>query len=323
MKPPWFLVVSPLGWVLKVYWSRAKSHAKISGESVLKSKYKPEGAGMRFRFALTMLLLLCVASLPALAQHEWGRPHPPQSGACFFSDGNFQGNYFCLRDGERWPAMPPGFNDRISSIRVFGGARLRIFSDINFGGVSGMIDHDVYDLRVFRLPEYPSKNWNDRISSIAVFREHDQWERHDHDQPPPPPPYHEQPPYQGQLPYQGQPPYEGHRFPEAGACFYLESDFRGDSFCMKDGERWPNLPPGFNDRISSIRVFGGVRVRVFLDINFENISLVLDSDVRNLQGFPLANNPFKNWNDRISSIVVFRGRDDWERHDRDQGPPRY
>lgn len=291
-----------------------KLKMKTSGESALKSKYKPERAGMRFRLALLTLFLLCVASLPALAQHDWGRPHPPQSGACFYRDSGFRGDYFCLRDGERWPSMPPGFNDRISSIRVFGGARLRVFADDNFGGISGMIDHDVFDLSSFRLPDNPYKNWNDRISSIAVFREHDQWERHDRDQPPPPP-YHEQPPYQGQQPRQGP--------PEAGACFYLDAKFRGDYFCMKEGERLPVPPPGFNDSISSIRVFGGVRVRVFNDGNFGNISLVIDRDVSNLQGIPLADNPFKNWNDRISSIVVFRDHDDWERHDRDQGPPRY
>jgi hypothetical protein len=269
--------------------------------------------------ALMPLLLLCVASLPALAQHEWGRPHPPQSGACFYKDSGFRGDYFCLKDGERWPSMPPGFNDRISSMRVFGGARLRVFADDNFGGISGMIDHDVFDLRSFRLPDNPNKNWNDRISSIAVFREHDEWERRDHDQGPPP--YQGQSGYQGQQSYQGQQPRQGP--PGTGACFYMDANFRGDSFCMKDGERSPVLPPGFNDRISSIRVFGGARVRVFNDSNFGSISLVIDRDVSNLQGLSLADNPFKNWNDRISSIIVFRDHDDWEGHGRDQGPPRY
>jgi|WetSurMetagenome_2_1015567.scaffolds.fasta_scaffold18410_3 hypothetical protein len=274
---------------------------------------------MRFRFALSAMILLFVASLPMLAQHEWGRPHPPQSGACFYSEGGFRGDYFCLSNGERWPAMPPGFNDRISSIRVFGGTRLRIFSDNNFSGISGMIDHNVFDLHIFRLPDYSGKNWNERISSIAVFREHDEWDRREPDR--------EQPPPQGPQSYQGQPPYQGQQSrqgpPGAGACFYLDSEFRGDYFCLKDGERSANTPLGFNDRISSIRVFGGVRVRVFNDINFENVSLVLDRDVSNLKDLPLAGSPFKNWNDRISSIAIFHGHDAWERRDRNQGPPRH
>jgi hypothetical protein len=214
--------------------------------------------------------------------------------------------------------MPPGFNDRISSIRVFGGARLRIFDNDNFGGISGMINQDVFDLRSYRLPEYPDKNWNDRISSIAVFRDRDEWERHDRGP--------GQQPNPGPAPYQGQPPYQApaprNDFQGAGACFFLDADFRGERFCLKDGERAPVVPPGFNDRITSIRVFGGARVRVFNDGNFGGINLVIDRDVPSLQGIPLADNPFKNWNDRISSIIVFRGHDDWDR-DHHDGPPRY
>jgi hypothetical protein len=284
---------------------------------------------MRFRFALTALFLLCVTSLPALAQQGWGRPHPPGSGACFYKEAGFRGDYFCLKDGERWPSMPLGFNDRISSIRVFGGARLRIFNDDNFSGISGMINHDVDNLRVFRLPEYPEKSWNDRISSIAVFREHDEWERHDRGQGPNPgqPPYPGQQPYQGQPPYQGPPPNQGRDprpdFQGVGACFFLDADFRGERFCSKEGERLPAVPPGFNDRISSIRVFGGARVRVFNDSSFNGINQVIDHDVRNLKEIPLAGVPFKDWNDRISSIIVFRDHDDWDRDHHRDGPPRY
>ncbi len=99
--------------------------------------------------------MLCITSLPAFAQWGWGRPHPPGSGACFYREAGFRGDYFCLKDGERWPSMPAGFNDRISSIKVFGGARLRIFNDDNFGGISGMINHDVFDLRSFQASRIP------------------------------------------------------------------------------------------------------------------------------------------------------------------------
>ncbi|MDR3791760.1 MAG: peptidase inhibitor family I36 protein [Terracidiphilus sp.] len=281
---------------------------------------------MRSRFArFAVLLLLCAASLPAFAQYQWGRSRPPQSGACFYRDSGFRGDYFCLKDGERWPSMPPGFNDVISSIRVFGGARLRVFADDNFNGISALINRDVFDLGNFRIPEDPGRSWNDRISSIAVFRDHDQWERQDRGRGQPP--YQAPPSYQNQQPYPNQPSYPNQQprpLPQgAGACFYLDADFRGASFCMKDGERQPVLPPGFNDAISSIRVFGGARVRVFVDGNYANASIVIDHDVNNLQGLPQGDRPFRNWNDCISSIVVFRGHDDWDRRDRNQGPPRY
>jgi hypothetical protein len=50
-----------------------------------------------------------------------------------------------------------------------------------------------------------------------------------------------------------------------------------------------------NDRISSIRTFGRVEVRVFQDSRFEGRSARFD-DVRNLRS--------QGWNDRISSIRV-------------------
>ncbi len=73
--------------------------------------------------------------------------------------------------------MPAGFNDKISSIRLFRGARVRVFINDNFDGVNARIDHDVDDLHRMRLADNSSKNWNDRISSIAVYRERDEWDR--------------------------------------------------------------------------------------------------------------------------------------------------
>ena len=132
---------------------------------------------MRFRSTLFAALLLSILTVPAFAQHEWGRPRPPQTGACFYKDPNFMGEYFCLRRGETWSSMPPGFNDRITSIRLFRGAQVRVFNDPDFRGVNSRIRHDVNDLRRLRLPTDPSRTWNDRISSIAVYRENDEWDR--------------------------------------------------------------------------------------------------------------------------------------------------
>jgi hypothetical protein len=136
---------------------------------------------MRLRYAFSVILLLAIASLPAMAQWRWGRPHPPRTGACFYRETGFAGDYFCLKVGDRWPSLPSGFNDRISSIRVFNGARLRVFNDGNFRGISLLIDGDVDDLRRVGLPDNPYKTWNDRISSLAVFREHDEWEHRRHE----------------------------------------------------------------------------------------------------------------------------------------------
>jgi hypothetical protein len=128
---------------------------------------------MKIRFVPVVFLLLFATSLPMFAQWKWGKPRPPQSGACFYQDKNFGGNFFCLKDGDRWPSLPRGFNDAISSIRVFGGARLRIFRDGNFQGQSLLVDHDTVNLK--DIPLEPGRSWNDRVSAIAVFRERDDW----------------------------------------------------------------------------------------------------------------------------------------------------
>jgi hypothetical protein len=131
---------------------------------------------MRSRTTLSAVLLLCLIAVPALAQ-QWGRPHPPRMGACFYRDSDFRGDYFCLKVGERWPQMPPGFNDKITSIRVFNGAVVAIFEDGGYSGERMRIDGDVDTLKRFRLRHDPSRNWNDRISSLAVFRNNDDWDR--------------------------------------------------------------------------------------------------------------------------------------------------
>ncbi len=76
----------------------------------------------------------------------------------------------------------PGFQGIIllPEVPVFRGARLRLFSDDNFRGPSALIDSDVPDLRQLRFPDDFRRSWNDRISSLAVFRERDEWEhRHE------------------------------------------------------------------------------------------------------------------------------------------------
>ncbi|HUO61582.1 MAG TPA: peptidase inhibitor family I36 protein [Candidatus Acidoferrales bacterium] len=131
---------------------------------------------MRFRGFLFSVLLLVTAVMPATAQ-SWGRPDRPRDGACFYRDYNFRGDYFCVRAGERLPSLPPGFNDRIRSIRVFGNTAVRVFNDEGFRGVHSMFrGDDAYNLHEIRVPDNPHKNWADRISSIAVFRpDRDEW----------------------------------------------------------------------------------------------------------------------------------------------------
>ena len=96
---------------------------------------------------------------------SWNDRPFPKAGACFFTDANFQGNRFCVRRGERLPALPGDFGDNISSIQVFGGAHARVFNDRNFSGGSAEFS-SVKDLRYRRFRD--GHTWNNRISSLIV-----------------------------------------------------------------------------------------------------------------------------------------------------------
>lgn len=102
--------------------------------------------------------LIAIAA-PAWAQ-RWGRPAMPSDGACFYQDANFGGDYFCVRGGDEYSAMPNGLNDGISSIRVFGRAEVIVYQHDRFKGRSKRFEDDVRNLR--------REGWNDRISSLRV-----------------------------------------------------------------------------------------------------------------------------------------------------------
>jgi hypothetical protein len=54
---------------------------------------------------------------------------------------------------------------------------VRIFNDTNFRGVNVRIPRSANDLARLPIPGNPNKNWNDRISSISVYRANDAWDR--------------------------------------------------------------------------------------------------------------------------------------------------
>ena len=74
------------------------------------------------------LFVMAALAIPSAAMAQrWGRDPFPGSGACFFRDSEFRGEYFCVRAGENVWRVPDEMNDRISSIRTFGRFQLRVF----------------------------------------------------------------------------------------------------------------------------------------------------------------------------------------------------
>lgn len=98
---------------------------------------------------------------------SWNQRPNPRSGACFYTTAPFEGNKFCVRSGDKLPALPGNFGDNISSIQVFGRARVRIFNDRDFRGGSTRVARSVRDLR--NLPYRGGHTWNNRISSMMVY----------------------------------------------------------------------------------------------------------------------------------------------------------
>ena len=97
---------------------------------------------------------------------SWNKRPFPRTGACFFKEPRFQGDRFCVTRGDRLDALPGNFGDNISSIQVFGRARVTVFNDRGFRGGKEDIQRSVADLRNERFRG--GHTWNDRISSIVV-----------------------------------------------------------------------------------------------------------------------------------------------------------
>jgi peptidase inhibitor family I36 len=228
------------------------------------------------------LFTLCGAAANASAQPRWGRERMPQNGACFFENRDFGGRYFCVRPGEDLRSLPNGMGDRISSMRLLGTSAVTVFRDSDLRGRSARFSRDVTDLR--------RDGWNDQISSLAVspsgFGGNGRGRGRDRD-------------YDDDLGYGGwnprAPAWGRQTYPREGACFFEDANFRGDYFCVPRGGTYTALPRGFNDRISSVRVFGA-GVRIYQDRDFHGRSTEIRRNASDLRG---------NWRDSISSIRVF------------------
>jgi hypothetical protein len=193
----------------------------------------------------------------------------PRIGACFYMDADYRGDFFCVNVGENQQGLERKFNDEISSIRVFGPVEVVAFEDANFAGASRSFTADTPNLGDF----------NDRISSFQVLRASK---------------------YRGgQAGGYGGGAYQSQTGqPQYGACFYVDSDFRGDSFCLNSGESLGSLGDRFNDRISSIRLFGGVQVVAYKDARFGGAVRTILQDASSLGDF----------GGQISSVLVAGGQ---------------
>jgi Protein of unknown function (DUF3011)/Peptidase inhibitor family I36 len=122
--------------------------------------------GCGARFTVTVY-----GGTPAWWWNSGGHHRPsdqPRNGACFFRQARFAGDYFCQEKGTSLN-VPPGFNDQISSIQIYGNVTVTFYNDANFGGLNASSRKSISDLRNWSLGPYTNKNWNNRISSIRIY----------------------------------------------------------------------------------------------------------------------------------------------------------
>ena len=95
-----------------------------------------------------------------------GPSNRPHSGACFYKNVNFTGDYFCTERGANIRQVR--LDDEISSIQIMGRATVTIFKDPNFSGPQATTDRSISDLHHWRMPNNPNLNWDNRISSARI-----------------------------------------------------------------------------------------------------------------------------------------------------------
>ena len=233
-------------------------------------------------YAAVVALGLSLISAPAFAQQGRDRNDNRDGGdrVCFYRDVEYQGPSWCYRPGDELADLRNRSNE-ISSIRIFGRARVIVYDQEEFMGASDEFDMDVVDLHLRAMEG--RRDWNDRIDSFQIVaanrrnfgfgrgrdrdRDDDARDRGDN------------------------------RPARDRICVYEDINYGGRSQCWNADEDESNLSGrGWNDRISSIRVFGRARIEVYRNADYRGERLRLDRDAPDLGAI--------NWSDQISSFQV-------------------
>ncbi len=81
------------------------------------------------------------------------------------------------------------------------------------------------------------------------------------------------------------------------ACFYVNSGFDGQSFCMGEGTK-NSLNSTFKDKISSVEVGDGLKVKLCVDNNLGGYCKTVTTDTENLPS---------QINNKANSVIVYSG----------------
>lgn len=241
--------------------------------------------GMLFSFSL-------VPQLGAAPQYAQGRnQNQNRDRVCVYQDIRFQGWEQCYAVGDEVASLQ-GRNNAISSIRIYGRARVTVYDNTNFRGQSAEFTSDAPDLGLRSLSG--SRPWSDHIQSLRISSDSGTYGNN------------------GQV-YGNSPVYGGNQYPNQypsqqqvsdGICVYDRPGYQGREQCWGAGQNLSDLGRAGNwsDRISSIRVFGRGEAVLYRDIGLRGESIVVDRDVPNLN--QISGSGFRNWDRQASSLLV-------------------
>lgn len=247
----------------------------------------------RLLFFLGAGALVMGTALPAMAQGQ-----RDDDRVCFYRDVQYRGESWCYRAGEELADLRNRGN-QISSVRIFGRARVVVFDQRDFRGASDEFDRDIPDLLALRSIE-GRRTWNGRIASLRIMM--DRGGRRDGDY------GYNRDPRDGRddRDYRdnrdnrdyGYGNDRDRRVQRDGICVYEGSNYAGRSQCWNAGAQEENLnrTNGWNDRIGSIRVFGRTSVDLYRDSGFKGQRLTINRDVPDLGAI--------NWGSQISSFQI-------------------
>jgi hypothetical protein len=221
-----------------------------------------------------MVLGISMTAVPAIAQQARDRDDNRDGDrVCFYRDVEFQGPSWCYRPGDELADLRNRSNE-ISSIRIYGRARVIVYDQEEFMGASDQFDRDVADLRLRVMQG--RRDWNDRIDSFQVIGSNRGF---------------------GFGRGRGRDDDRDNRPSRDRVCVYEDVNYGGRSQCWNADDEERNLSgTGWNDRISSIRVFGRARVELYRDADYRGGRLRLERDTPDLGTL--------NWSDQISSFQV-------------------
>jgi len=235
--------------------------------------------------ALAIGLLFTGSFAPqAAAQFGSGRDRgQDRDRVCLYKDTQYQGSEQCYAAGDEVRSLG-GQKGQVSSVRVFGRARIFVYDETDFRGRATEFSSNVPDLRMRAATG--GHTWNDRIESIRVTSDYG---------------YYEGSPRSTGPIYGGDSSNRNRNQFNDGICVYDRPNYGGREECWTVGYDMSDLR-GWSDRISSIRVFGRTEVVLYRDVNFRGESIVVDRDIPNLRD--ISGRSFRSWDHQISSLAI-------------------